>query len=42
MGTDVQGNRRSMLSKNTDAKFTLRWNRMNVTDRTNFAIGNAG
>ena len=31
-----------MLNKNTDAKFTLRWNIMNVTDRTNFSIGNAG
>jgi hypothetical protein len=41
MGTYVEGNKRSMLSK-TDAKFTLRWNRIDVTDRTNFAIGNAG
>jgi hypothetical protein len=42
MGTYVQGNKRSMLNKNTDAKFTRRWNRINVTDRTNFAVGNAG
>jgi len=41
MGTCVQGNKCSMLSK-TDAKFTLRWGRINVTDRTNFAIRNAG